>query len=396
MISRNIPEIRFQGYANDWEPHKFEDLFSERRDKTEEEDEDTLLSCAISGMFLNSELFSHFRGSSNIGYLKVRKNDLILSAQNLHLGNANVNLRFDHGIISPAYKVYDLLDVDPYFVQAWVKKDDTKNFFLKATTEGASGCRKNVEWKTLDKQEIFVPNTDEQKRIGEFFSQLDNLITFYQCKLNKLTNVKKTMLEKMFPQKGATIPEIRFKGFSGAWEKCELGKLGSVQTCKRIFKEQTSDKGEIPFYKNGTIGSEADAFISREIFEEFKRLYPYPEIGDTLISVVGSIGKTAEYTGKDEYFQDSNVVWLKTEGTINKKFLKISYQVIDWFIEGSTIKHLYNDNILRSIITFPSSQEEQKKIATYFEQLDNIIVFHQRKIEKLRNIKAACTDKMFV
>ena len=102
-------------------------------------------------------------------------------------------------------------------------------------------------------------------------------------------------------------------------------------------------------------------------------------MGDTLISVVGSIGRTAEYTGKDEYFQDSNIVWLKTDENINKKFLKISYQVIKWLIEGSTVKHLYNDNILRSEIVMPPSQKEQAKIAAYFDNLDHLITLHQRK-----------------
>ena len=110
-----------------WEQRKFGSLLEETRNKTTVEDEDTLLSCAIDGMYLNSELFSHFRGSSNIGYLKIKKNDLILSAQNLHLGNCNVNLRFEHGIISPAYKVYELVGCNPLFMQAWVKKDSTKD-----------------------------------------------------------------------------------------------------------------------------------------------------------------------------------------------------------------------------------------------------------------------------
>lgn len=163
-----------------WEQRKFDEAFIERRDKTEKENEDILLSCAINGMFLNSELFGHFRGTTTIGYLRVKKNDLILSAQNLHLGNANVNLRFEHGIISPAYKVYDLNDCNPEFVQSWVKRDDTKKFFLAATTEGASQCRKNIEWETLGKQTISMPSLDEQKRVGSFFGQLDNLITLHQ------------------------------------------------------------------------------------------------------------------------------------------------------------------------------------------------------------------------
>ena len=161
---------------------KFDEAFIERRDKTEKENEDILLSCAINGMFLNSELFGHFRGTTTIGYLRVKKNDLILSAQNLHLGNANVNLRFEHGIISPAYKVYDLNNCNPEFVQSWVKRDDTKNFFLAATTEGASQCRKNIEWETLGKQTISMPSLDEQNRVGSFFKQLDNLITLHQRK----------------------------------------------------------------------------------------------------------------------------------------------------------------------------------------------------------------------
>ncbi len=172
--------IRTFQNTNAWEQRKFEDAFIERREKTVTENEDTLLSCAINGMFLNSELFGHFRGTTTIGYLKVKKNDLILSAQNLHLGNANVNLRFEHGIISPAYKVYDLNNCEPEFVQAWVKKEDTKNFFLAATTEGASQCRKNIEWDTLGKQTICMPAIKEQATIGSFFKCVDNLITLHQ------------------------------------------------------------------------------------------------------------------------------------------------------------------------------------------------------------------------
>ena len=175
-----VPEIRFDGFTDDWEQRKLGSLLNETREKTKVENEDTLLSCAIDGMYLNSELFSHFRGSSNIGYLKVKKNDLILSAQNLHLGNCNVNLRFEHGIISPAYKVYEFVDCDPLFMQAWVKQDSTKKFFLKASTEGASVCRKNIVWDELYKQTLPIPKLKEQEKIGQYFNNLDHLITLHQ------------------------------------------------------------------------------------------------------------------------------------------------------------------------------------------------------------------------
>ena len=193
-----VPEIRFDGYTYDWEQRKFGSLLEETRNKTIFEDEDTLLSCAIDGMYLNSELFSHFRGSSNIGYLKVKKNDLILSAQNLHLGNCNVNLRFEHGIISPAYKVYELVGCNPLFMQAWVKKDSTKDFFLKSSTEGASVCRKNIVWEELYKQELPVPSIEEQTKVGEYFYSLDHLITLHQRKCDELKKMKKYMLQNMF------------------------------------------------------------------------------------------------------------------------------------------------------------------------------------------------------
>ena len=178
---------KFRYIKNAWEQRKFGSLLKEIREKTKIENEDTLLSCAIDGMYLNSELFSHFRGSSNIGYLKVKKNDLILSAQNLHLGNCNVNLRFEHGIISPAYKVYELVTCDPFFIQAWVKQDSTKDFFLNASTEGASVCRKNIVWDELYKQTLPIPKLKEQEQIGQYFNELDNLITLHQRKPNFYT-----------------------------------------------------------------------------------------------------------------------------------------------------------------------------------------------------------------
>ena len=191
------------------------------------------------------------------------------------------------------------------------------------------------------------------------------------------------------------IPAIRFKGFSDTWEQRKLGEIGSVSMCRRIFKEQTSENGEIPFYKIGTFGGEADAFISRELFEEYKAKYQYPKKGDILISASGSIGRTVVFTGKNEYFQDSNIVWLNHDKHLDNSFLKCFYSIVKWAgIEGSTIKRLYNDNILNTAITLPSV-EEQQKIGAYFENLDNLITLHQRKYDKLTNVKKSMLEKMF-
>ena len=202
-------------------------------------------------------------------------------------------------------------------------------------------------------------------------------------------------VEKMFPKNGSDTPEIRFKGYTGAWEERKFGDIGTVAMCKRIFKEETSESGDVPFYKIGTFGGEADAYITREMFEKYKTTYPYPQKGDILISASGSIGRTVEYTGKDEYFQDSNIVWLQHNKNIDNSFLKVLYSVVQWSCEGSTIKRLYNDNFLKTKILIPN-KKEQSQIGEYFKNLDNLIALHQRKLQQLKKIKKAMLEKMFV
>ncbi|ELA52565.1 hypothetical protein OGA_04075 [Enterococcus faecium EnGen0012] len=192
-----------------------------------------------------------------------------------------------------------------------------------------------------------------------------------------------------------TQPEIRFPGFTEDWEQRKLGDLGSVAMNKRIFKDQTSDNGEVPFFKIGTFGSYPDAFISRELFEEYKSKYPYPEVGDILISASGSIGRTVVYQGEDEYFQDSNIVWLKHNGRLDNKFLQQFYSIVKWQgLEGSTIKRLYNKNILDTNISVPTL-DEQNKLGAFFEQLDDTIALHQRKLDLLKETKKGFLQKMF-
>ncbi|MBE4726352.1 restriction endonuclease subunit S [Leuconostoc citreum] len=190
-------------------------------------------------------------------------------------------------------------------------------------------------------------------------------------------------------------PSLRFRGYTDDWEERKLGELGSVAMNRRIFKDQTSENEEVPFFKIGTFGSKPDAFISRELFDEYKLKYPYPEIGDILISASGSIGRTVVYQGEDEYFQDSNIVWLKHDDRLDNKFLKQFYSIVKWQgLEGSTIKRLYNKNILDTDISIPSTIEQQK-IGSFFKQLDNTIALHQRKLDLLKEQKKGYLQKMF-
>ncbi|MCL2841554.1 MAG: restriction endonuclease subunit S [Defluviitaleaceae bacterium] len=191
------------------------------------------------------------------------------------------------------------------------------------------------------------------------------------------------------------VPEIRFIGFAEPWKMCTLGELGNVMMNRRIFRNQTTEFGDIPFYKIGTFGSRADAFISKELFNEYKSKYPYPKIGDLLISAAGSIGKVVEYKGEDAYFQDSNIVWLSHDKQIISSFLKQFYTVAKWdVLEGSTLKRLYNKDILEMIIHLPAI-DEQTIIGSFLRVLDETIILKRQQYEQTANIKKSMLEKMF-
>ena len=270
---------------------------------------------------------------------------------------------YEKGVLSTLYIVFTPKkeqQIDSDFLTVFF---DTDRWHKGVAERAAEGARNhgllNISAEDFFDIDLSVPkDIVEQKRIGAFIRQLDNLITLHQCKCQ--------------------IDGCRFQSpLAITWEQRKLGEIGSVSMCRRIFKEQTSENGEIPFYKIGTFGGEADAFISRELFEEYKAKYQYPKKGDILISASGSIGRTVVFTGKNEYFQDSNIVWLNHDKHLDNSFLKCFYSIVKWAgIEGSTIKRLYNDNILNTAITLPSV-EEQQKIGAYFENLDNLITLHQ-------------------
>lgn len=157
-----------------------------------------------------------------------------------------------------------------------------------------------------------------------------------------------------------------------------LGWIGNVRMCKRILKQQTSDSGEIPFFKIGTFGKEPNAYISRDIFEEYREKYNYPRVGEVLISASGTIGRAVTFDGVDAYFQDSNIVWLENdESKVLNKYLYYFYQIANWSVsDGGVIKRLYNDNIKKTLIPipFPSDTEkslaEQTRVVTILDKFD--------------------------
>ncbi len=195
------------------------------------------------------------------------------------------------------------------------------------------------------------------------------------------------------------VPELRFPEFSGEWVEKRLGEIGKIEMCKRIFKYQTKSKGEIPFYKISTFGKQPDSFISKELFEEYKRKYPYPKKGDILISTSGSIGKTVVFDGNKAYYQDSNIVWINNlEKIILNKLLKYIYEKLNWakYVENTTISRLYNDNLKKIKILIPPTLAEQQKIASFLSSIDEKIEFEKEKLKKIKEYKKGLLQKMFV
>jgi len=192
------------------------------------------------------------------------------------------------------------------------------------------------------------------------------------------------------------VPKLRFKEFSGEWEEKRLGDIGKISMCKRILKKQTTVKGDIPFYKIGTFGKEADAYIDKKIYEEFKEKYSFPKIGDILISASGTIGRLVIYNGEPAYFQDSNIVWIdNNEKIVKNSFLYYSYKNVHWNTNDNTISRLYNDNLRSIKICIPKSPKEQQKIASCLSSLDNFIEATEKKVEALKKHKKGLMQQLF-
>lgn len=180
------------------------------------------------------------------------------------------------------------------------------------------------------------------------------------------------------------------------WKETYLGNIGLVKMCKRVMKYQTSEKGDIPFYKIGTFGKSPDAYISKDLYHYLKNKYSFPQKGTVLISAAGTIGRTVVYDGKDAFFQDSNIVWLENdESVLTNQYLYYLYQVVEWKTEnGGAVSRLYNDNFKITPIAIPSSKKEQQRIANALSDVDTLIANLEKLIAKKKNIKQGAMQQL--
>ena len=175
-------------------------------------------------------------------------------------------------------------------------------------------------------------------------------------------------------QKTLNVPNLRFPEFEGEWKKCKLGDACNVFMCKRILATQTNTEGGVPFYKIRTIGGTPDAYISKELFDDYKTKYNYPHKGEVMITCAGTVGKCVIYDGKDAYYQDSNIVWIDNPSQyIGNGFLYHLLANVDWRkLNSTTIIRIYNDDLRNLKLSYPQI-EEQKKISRLLSLLDDRI-----------------------
>ena len=237
-----------------------------------------------------------------------------------------------------------------------------------------------------------VPPLDVQKRIVNVLDNFEKICSdlniglpaeiearqkqyeYYRDKLLTFAETGNTILSRAEQSRAEQSRAlIKLLQYVFGYVRISLGDIGSICMCKRILKSQTNTVSGVPFYKIGTFGKEADAYISQETFDEYRSKYNFPKKGDVLISAAGTIGRTVVYDGKPAYFQDSNIVWIDNdESIVLNSYLRYCYELKPWKAsEGGTIPRLYNDNIAKAVIAVPSI-EEQKRIVSILDRFDAI------------------------
>lgn len=244
-------------------------------------------------------------------------------------------------------------------------------------------AQQNLSLGQLKSFEIQLPPISEQQRIvamlDEAFADIEKALELTEQNLKNARELFESYLKISMSKK------------ENDWKTSSLGEVGKVSMCKRILKKQTSKSGDIPFYKIGTFGRSPDAFISKEIYQKFRNNYPFPKVGDILISASGTIGRRVVFDGVPAYFQDSNIVWIDNDETeVLNSYLYNFYEICDWNpSKGATISRLYNDDLRRIRISYPP-KAKQIELVKKFEVLKN----EQHKLEKNYQIRKGLLQQL--
>ncbi|WP_299095035.1 restriction endonuclease subunit S [uncultured Winogradskyella sp.] len=291
---------------------------------------------------------------------------------------------------------------DDFFLGYYFSQGKGWNEFKRISTGTTSVAA--IYSRDLFECEIKIPPLPQQRKIAEILSTVDAVLEKTEAAIAKYQQLKQGLMHDVFTRgidvhtgqlrpKQTEAPELYKQSALGwipkEWEVEELGNVGDVKMCKRIFTYQTKNEGEIPFFKIGTFGKKPDAYITRELFEEFKSKYSYPSLGSILISASGTIGRLVIYNGEDAYFQDSNIVWIENNfEIISNEFLRFVFPFVKFKTEGGTIQRLYNNILKSGMFPCPKDKNEQELITLKLQSIDQKIDTEQQALAKYQQLKA--------
>ena len=405
--TNNIPEVRFAGFTDAWEQRKL-DTITDVRDGTHDSPQYVetghpfITSKNVKDGFINYEDIQYV---SDKDYeeinkrSKVDKNDILMGMIGT-IGNIALVRETPDFAIKNVALIKDIGDVHYRYLYHCLQSNSVAHQ-LDENLDG--GTQKFIALNKIRELVIPVPSEHEQHKIGDYMESLDNLITLHQRKYERLKNVKKSMLEKMFPKNGSNIPEIRFAGFTDAWEQRKLGELAD------IVGGGTPSTG-VSDYWDGNIDWYAPAEIAEQIYltssqrkiteegynHSSAKMLP---VGTVLFTSRAGIGKTAILARKGCTNQGFQSI-VPHKGELDSYFIFSRTEELKQYGEtvgaGSTFVEVSGKQMANMELMMPKTMAEQKTIGQYFANLDRLITLHQRKLEKLQNIKKSMLEKMFV
>lgn len=402
--NRNVPKMRFEGFTKNWRQSKLGKVVGiyDGVHQTPKYQDSGI-------MFLSVKNIATLQSSKYISEEDFKRNYKVYPQENDILmtrigdvGTTNVVTNNDLKAYYVSLALLKYKSINPYFLSNAIQSDYVQRSLANRTLKTAIPMKINKD--EIGKVDIKLPiSSDEQARIGSYFSTLDNLITLHQCKYEKLLDFKKSMVYKLFPKEGEVSPEIRFDGFSEEWKRVKLGDVLK----QRIEPQKISDEAPLLSfsYAEGVINPEDKKSNKRDfiMIDKYNKIFLRTEKNDIIYNpanvIHGAIHRNKLRTGvvspiyKIFKCQEVNEKYIG-ERVRTPNFIK----QIKKYIEGSVTKlrTLSPDQFLEMIIEIPPSPEEQEKIGDYFLNLDKIINLQEQKVKKLKNIKSSLLNKMFV
>ena len=408
------PEIRFKGYTDEWELRKLGDLVDRVTRKNQDlVSELPLTISAQYGLIDQNEFFDKRVASKDVsGYYLIENGEFAYNkstSTDAPWGAIKRLDRYENGVLSTLYIIFGIKENNPVDSDFLVSYYST-NLWHKGIHEiAAEGARNhgllNIAPADFFETKLMIPqDIEEQKKIGKYFEELERLITLHQRKCDEVKSLKKYMLQKMFPQNEQKVPEIRFEGFTEAWEQRKL-----IEVCDYVdYRGKTPTKTENGIFlvtaknvKDGFIDYETSKeYISENAYEEVMRRGK-PEIGDVLITTEAPCGNVAQVNKADIALAQRIIKYRGHIGVVDNTYLKYYLlspefqKILNAKSSGGTVQGIKGSILHQQKIIYPS-YEEQKKIGQHMDSLDHLITLHQQKCEELKKIKKFMLQKMFV